>query len=107
MPRLASRTTAALLLATLAACGVRAPARSLPECAVAAVPALPHPPPSGAGLDWLGGDVASSAALTGDRYVWIFGDTLLGSARRDCPRGVVYCGRAQIAADPERAVSAH
>jgi hypothetical protein len=107
MRRLASRTTAALLLATLAACGVRAPARSLPESRVAAVQALLDPHPSSAGLDWLGGDVASSAALAGDRYVWIFGDTLLGSARRDCPRGVVYCGRAQIADDPERAMIAN
>ncbi|HWP67092.1 MAG TPA: hypothetical protein VNO26_14435, partial [Candidatus Limnocylindria bacterium] len=49
----------------------------------------------------------SSAALADDRYVWIFGDTLLGTVRRDCPRGVVYCGRARVDDDPERAMIAN
>lgn len=68
---------------------------------------LLDPRPGEGSLDWLGGDVASSAALAPDRYVWIFGDTLLGRARRDCPAAVVYCGRQLAAGDPDRTMIAN
>jgi hypothetical protein len=107
MRRLTSCPTAALLLLALGACGFRSAGSAAPVSRAAAVQALLDPRPSGHGLDWLGGDVASSAALADDRYVWIFGDTLLGATRRDCARGVLYCGRAVIDGDPDRSMIAN
>jgi hypothetical protein len=52
----------------------------------------PGGPVSG-GLSWLGGDVASSAQVGPARWIWIFGDTLLGSVSDDCPDGASYCAR--------------
>ena len=65
-----------------------------------------EPRPSGGHREWLGGDVASSTELARHRYVWIFGDTLLGRVRRDCPPPTVYCGR-DVDDDPERAMIAN
>ncbi|MEW6270236.1 MAG: hypothetical protein AB1689_13175 [Thermodesulfobacteriota bacterium] len=50
----------------------------------AALQALIDPYPAQSGPSWLGGDVASSIRLAHDRWVWIFGDTLLGTLRGDC-----------------------
>jgi hypothetical protein len=91
------------VLAGLAGCAARAGHPALP---VEAVQRLVDPRPSRGQLDWLGGDVASSAPLSPERYVWIFGDTLLGQARRDCPKGITYCGR-ELEDDPERAMIAN
>ena len=99
------RHLAALGLIALGACGFRA-APPPPATRAEAVQRLVEPRPSAAAFDWLGGDVASSAPLSADRYVWIFGDTLLGRARRDCPRGVRYCGRL-LEEDPDRAMIAN
>lgn len=44
-------------------------------------------------LAWLGGDVASSVQVGPGRWIWIFGDTLLGTVRDECPGGVAYCDR--------------
>ncbi len=52
----------------------------------------PRPAAPGA-LAWLGGDVASSVQAGPDRWLWIFGDTLLGTVRDDCSGGVAYCDR--------------
>src|SRR5262245_17523327 len=84
-----------------------APVPSPAESRATAVQALLDPRPGGSGLDWLGADVASSFALGGDRYVWIFGDTLLGAVRRDCPHGITYCGRAPLDDDPDRSMIAN
>jgi hypothetical protein len=92
MRRLASRTTAALLLATLAACGVRAPARFAPRVARRSSAGAARSPSEQCGARLAGGRRRQLAALAGDRYVWIFGDTLLGMRAARCPRGVVYCG---------------
>lgn len=55
---------------------------------------LIDPRPAAPGtLAWLGGDVASSVQAGPDRWLWIFGDTLLGTVRDDCPDGVAYCDR--------------
>jgi len=90
-------------LAGLAGCATRA-GRPAPQAE--AVQRLVDPRPGGGLLDWLGGDVASSAPLSPTRYVWIFGDTLLGQTRRDCPKGITYCGR-DLEDDPERAMIAN
>jgi len=45
------------------------------------------------GPSWLGGDVATSIRLADDRWVWIFGDTLLGEVRERCADGRAYCDR--------------
>lgn len=42
---------------------------------------------------WLGGDVATSVRLTDDHYLWLFGDTLLGSVATECPMSLRYCDR--------------
>jgi hypothetical protein len=46
------------------------------------------------GPAWLGADVASAVEVGGDRWIWIFGDTLLGRVDDDCPPGEPYCRRA-------------
>jgi hypothetical protein len=101
-----SRLLVALGLAALGACGFRALPVAPPATPAAAVERLVEPRPSGGTLDWLGGDVASSARLSAGRWAWIFGDTLLGRVRRDCPRGVRYCGRI-LANDEKRAMIAN
>lgn len=58
-----------------------------------ALQALLDPYPAEAGPSWLGGDVASSIRLADDRWVWIFGDTLLGELRTRCPGAASYCDR--------------
>jgi hypothetical protein len=58
-----------------------------------AAQALLDPYPAEHGPSWLGGDVATSIRLADDRWVWIFGDTLLGEVRDDCPDGRAYCDR--------------
>jgi hypothetical protein len=99
---------AGLLLAALAGCASRAviPAPQAAAPPASAIQRLVDPRPSSGQLDWLGGDVASSAPLSPERYVWIFGDTLLGQARRDCAPGISYCGR-ELENDPERAMIAN
>lgn len=106
MPRPSSRLLAVLGLLAFGACGLGTPPPAPPATRADAVQRLVEPRPSGAAFDWLGADVASSAPLSADRYLWIFGDTLLGRARRDCPRGVTYCGRI-LRDDPERAMIAN
>ncbi|MFN8599758.1 MAG: hypothetical protein U0842_04765 [Candidatus Binatia bacterium] len=54
---------------------------------------LLDPYPAQQGPSWLGGDVATSIRLGDDRWVWIFGDTLLGSIRDRCADGRPYCDR--------------
>jgi len=54
---------------------------------------LLDPRPAASGSAWLGADVASSVPLADGRIVWIFGDTLLGSVRSDCPAPLDYCDR--------------
>ncbi|HEY8518179.1 MAG TPA: hypothetical protein VIS07_21930 [Candidatus Binatia bacterium] len=56
----------------------------LPLSPDAELQALIDPYPAPSGPSWLGGDVASSIRLADDRYVWIFGDTLLGVLHGDC-----------------------
>jgi hypothetical protein len=51
----------------------------------------PYPEPEGA--SWLGADVATSIRVDDDRYLWIFGDSLLGSVSARCPGGETYCDR--------------
>jgi hypothetical protein len=91
MTRAARLGILAVLLA--AGCGVRPvpvpPAGEAPS----ALQSVLDPRPRGESLAWVGGDVASSTELARRRYVWIFGDTLLGQVRRDCPPPTTYCGR--------------
>lgn len=54
---------------------------------------LVDPYPAAAGPSWLGADVATSIRIDADRYLWLFGDTLLGSVREECANGAVYCDR--------------
>ena len=67
-----------------------------PATPLAPAPALqglldPYPAPQGP--SWLGGDVATSIRLADDRWVWIFGDTLLGAVHDRCRDGRTYCDR--------------
>lgn len=59
----------------------------------AALQALLDPYPAEQGPSWLGGDVATSIRLAEDRWVWIFGDTLLGHVGDRCADGRPYCDR--------------
>jgi hypothetical protein len=73
-----------------------AAAAAAPAPALAPAPhlqALLDPYPAAQGPSWLGGDVATSIRLADDRWVWIFGDTLLGAVRDRCPDDRPYCGR--------------
>jgi hypothetical protein len=54
---------------------------------------LVDPYPAVVGPSWLGADVATSVRLTDDHYVWLFGDTLLGSVQTACADGATYCDR--------------
>jgi hypothetical protein len=101
-----SRLLVALGFAALGACGFPALPVAPPVTPAATIQRLVEPRPSGRAVDWLGGDVASSARLSAGRWAWIFGDTLLGRTRRDCPRGVSYCGRI-LENDEERAMIAN
>ncbi len=61
-----------------------------PEVALVADAALQRlidPYPAAEGPSWLGADVASSVRLADDRWVWLFGDTLLGTIVGDCSSG--------------------
>ena len=58
---------------------------------------LVDPYPAVVGPSWLGADVATSVRLTDDHYLWLFGDTLLGSVRTDCEGGAAYCDRVAAA----------
>ncbi|MFM7144152.1 MAG: hypothetical protein ACKO2K_19795, partial [Alphaproteobacteria bacterium] len=51
------------------------------------------------GLVWLGGDVATSIPLSRSRWVWLFGDTILGRVEHRCPPPRTYCERR---VDPDR-----
>lgn len=51
------------------------------------------PYPENEGRSWLGADVASSIRIDRDRYLWIFGDTLLGSVSDRCEERRLYCDR--------------
>lgn len=51
----------------------------------------PYPAPEGP--SWLGADVGTSIRVSEDRYIWIFGDTLLGAVRDHCPDDETYCDR--------------
>ncbi len=42
---------------------------------------------------WAGADVASSIAINDNLWIWIFGDTLLGSLDGPCADDAAYCGR--------------
>lgn len=96
----------------LAQCGAARRARPLPApvmpvttaggAAVSSAPplapdarlqALLDPYPAEHGPSWLGGDVATSIRLADDRWVWIFGDTLLGHVSDRCAHGRAYCDR--------------
>jgi len=57
------------------------------------------PYPAVHGPSWLGGDVATSIALADDRWVWLFGDTLLGAVSDRCALGRDYCDRVVTGAD--------
>jgi hypothetical protein len=57
------------------------------------------PYPATSGPSWLGGDVATSIAIADDRWVWLFGDTLLGAVRDRCADGRDYCDRVVTGAD--------
>jgi hypothetical protein len=59
----------------------------------ARVQALLDPYPATQGPSWLGGDVATSIRLADDRWVWIFGDTLLGEMSDRCRGTQAYCDR--------------
>jgi hypothetical protein len=90
------RRPVALALAILAGCAgqVRPPApveSAVPDPALQRI-VDPHPA-AASGPSWLGADVASSSPLGDGRLVWIFGDTLLGSVRTDCPPPADYCDR--------------
>ena len=54
---------------------------------------LVDPYPQTGGPSWLGADVASSIRIDEKRYLWIFGDTLLGSVSDQCSDGALYCER--------------
>ena len=54
---------------------------------------LVDPYPSDSGPSWLGGDVASSIRLTENRYLWLFGDSLMGSVSDQCADQQIYCDR--------------
>lgn len=103
---------AALLVAALpwlVQCGAARRARPVPPPAVATatgavegmlpltpdapLQALLDPYPAEHGPSWLGGDVATSIRLGEDRWVWIFGDTLLGHVSDRCDDGRPYCER--------------
>ena len=58
-----------------------------------ALQVLVDPYPAPAGPSWLGADVATSIRIDANRYLWLFGDTLLGSVRDECANGEVYCDR--------------
>lgn len=64
---------------------------------------LIDPQPASQGLSWLGGDVATSAPVAERRWIWLFGDTLLGTVSDHCASGVTYCDRS-IDDDPFRAM---
>jgi hypothetical protein len=107
-----AKGSAACLLIVLALGGCRSGARTTVAgdgaiagpSALAPDPALQRlldPRPAPTGLSWLGGDVAASVALSEERYVWIFGDTILGSVSERCAGGVAYCNR-RVAGDPKR-----
>lgn len=58
-------------------------------------PAVQHlldPRPVAKGPSWVGGDVAASIRISDDEWIWLFGDTLFGHVRGDCPAGQVFCG---------------
>ena len=95
---MARRPLARAGLAALALVLGCAPAARVPVAPPALVPApevqrLVDPRPAPTGPSWLGGDVASSVAVGDGRWIWIFGDTLLGNVRADCPGGASYCDR--------------
>ena len=54
---------------------------------------LVDPYPAAEGPSWLGADVGTSIAVDDDRYLWIFGDTLLGRVKSTCPGDQIYCDR--------------
>lgn len=105
-----------ILLALSGGCRSGAPTALAPAAGVAAQPSvlapdpalqrLIDPRPAPTGLSWLGGDVAASVALSKERYVWIFGDTILGSVSDRCAGGATYCNR-RVAADQERGMIAN
>ncbi len=54
---------------------------------------LVDPYPREDGPSWLGADVGTSVRVDQDRYIWIFGDTLLGRVKSSCPDEEIYCDR--------------
>lgn len=87
-----------LLLGTLAACARPVPPPAPVPTGTAFAPdgtlqARIDPRPTAHGLAWLGADVAASMPLGDGRAVWLFGDTLLGTVRIDCPDRAPYCDR--------------
>ncbi|MDG2305886.1 MAG: hypothetical protein P8R42_14820 [Candidatus Binatia bacterium] len=54
---------------------------------------LIDPYPEGIGPSWLGADVGTSIQVDDDRYIWIFGDSLMGSVQERCPDDEAYCNR--------------
>jgi len=67
---------------------------------------LVDPCPASPGPSWLGGDSATSARLADGRWVWLFGDTLVGTVSDRCPAGEGYCDRS-IDDDPDRGMIAN
>ena len=108
------RSAASLAALLLFACSARTPASppdsvlwppgaiALPERATVDLPFAPDPdlqvlvdPHPNENLPaWAGADVASSIEIGPERWVWLFGDTLLGRITAPCPGGERYCGRA-------------
>ncbi len=59
----------------------------------AALQFLVDPYAAAEGPSWLGADVGTSIEVGDDRYIWIFGDTLLGTVSDDCSGEEPYCNR--------------
>jgi hypothetical protein len=72
-----------------------------------ALQALIDPPPQASGSTWLGGDVAASIEVVRGRFVWLFGDTLIGRVLEDCAPGEEPCQDVVRSPDGEDAVVAN
>jgi hypothetical protein len=73
-----------------------------------ALQALIDPPPTSERRPvWLGGDIASSIEVSPGRFVWLFGDTLVGTLVPDCATGPPGCRVVPRVADPDSDVIAN
>lgn len=102
------RVALVLVISFLSACAARVPEAptwhgaptEIPRSAEGAyfAPSTPlqflvDPYPATEGPSWLGADVGTSIPVDDDRYIWIFGDTLLGAVKDECPDDEIYCDR--------------